>query len=244
MSDLKVTKGDPVTAEKWNRMADRLGGTKTGYGVPAFAMSRVEVSIKNTSGNDRDIGEILVADEYDGPDTDSIYDVPQNLSLDCVDPVWHTSIAKPIVLAEPIPDGEMGVGVVFGKCLVKLSSVTADDCFVMIDPTSTNECKTSDTGIGLLLSEITEGAGGAKYGDVVLGLGSQLWAFELTEDAKVYPLSTKAKLLRTTDGDEFASEVELTDVSGILEKTGATTGTIGQCNHVGNHFVPIDVDCA
>lgn len=234
MSDLKVSKGQPVTADKWNRVVDRLPSTIQGFGVGGSGVVRAEVRIKNDSGSDRDLGELLVIDDYDGPDGDSVYQIPKAIEFSCIDPVWHTKISNLVVLAEPIPDGGRGQAVLSGLCVVKLSDDTEDQDFVMIDPENLNECLPSSGGIGRLLQMVGETHAIVNFRDA-----SNLFRYELTEASQA-PDDTDAKLLRL-DGTELSNAITLSDPEEMTEGKGS--GYKGFCLLIGNKFHDIAGPC-
>ena len=235
MSDLKAIRGEAVTAEKWNRLADRLPETLYGFSAGGFAMNRVQCLVKNTSGNDRDIGEFLAIDSWDGPDGSAIYEVPKNVVYQANDPAWHSSISRLVVLAEPIPNEQVGLAVLSGHCVAKLSSGSVDEDFVMLDPASINEAKSSDTGIARLEKKLS----GGNYGLIVFRDSSRLWRYQLTEDSQA-PATSAAKLLKL-NGTEFAPSIDLSDPTELMEDQ--ISGDEGWCIHVGNKFYAIQAPC-
>lgn len=226
MSDLKVRRGQPVTADSWNKVVDRLPANHAGQSAGGFTMSRVEILATNDSGSDRDIGEVLVIDTTDSPTT--IYEAVGNIAPSLIDPVWHTKIAKLVILAEPIPDGETGLVVLSGSCLVKMSSVGEDDIFAMIDPDSVNELKGSTSGVARIAARIS-----STLALVNLRDEQPLWRYELTQDAQSGV--TTATLL-DLDSGLFATTFNLSDVPAwqLDEDTGF-------CNLCGNKFYAQDV---
>tara|TARA_A100001391_G_scaffold145882_2_gene103494 strand:+ start:275 stop:982 length:708 start_codon:yes stop_codon:yes gene_type:complete len=235
MSDLKVRAGDPIQAGKWNRVVDRLENTTSGNAAGSFSMSRVECLIKNASGNNRDIGELLAIDSFDGPDGSNIYEIPKSVVYSCIDPVWHTSISRLVVLAEPIPDEGYGRAVLSGQCVVRLSSGDDTKQYVMIDPDAVNECIASTAGIGRLLAKFDEG----DFALVKFRDGADLWRYELTEDSNA-PSTTTAKLV-TLGGTDFADEIDLSDPLSLMDNQ--IDGDKGFCIHVGNEFHAIQGPC-
>jgi hypothetical protein len=122
--DLKAKAGDPITATFMNRIIDRLPTEASGFGVGGLGMSRTMVRVSNSSGANRDVGEILALSAFGGS-TASAFDANDSLELVGSAPVWHTSIDTIGVCAEPIPTGEQGIVVVSGLCLVKLTAAIA-----------------------------------------------------------------------------------------------------------------------
>ena len=236
MSDLKAKVGQPVTADKWNRIVDRLPSTTAGNPAGGFAMSRVECLIKNSSGADRDIGELLSISGFDGPDGSNIYEVAKHAVYTAINPGWHGSINRIVVLAEPIPDGEYGRAVISGQCIVKITAGSGTDPYVMIDASSVNECRGSTGGMGRLLCVFDQ----PGYCMVNWRDGSNLWRYELTQDSQA-PLGTTAKLLRL-DGFLYADEIGLLDPQSLMDDQ--VDGDGGLCVHTGNTFTAIQGPCS
>lgn len=244
MSDLRVSEGDKLSAGKWNGIVDRLPSTVQGFGAGQLSMHRNEITILNNSGNDRDIGECLVVDSYDGPSSSKIYNIPGNAELVCVDPVWHTSIAKLVILAEPIPDGKRGVAVVSGECIIKLSSSDPTHPFVMLDPENINKCKTSWSGIARV-HELILGDDPEDDDEIVYALANfrdecNRWKYELTEDSQT-PATTTAKLLDRRNVEFTTEPINLSDIDGLMDDQ--ESGDRGWCDLCGNDFESIQAFC-
>lgn len=189
MSDLKARVGEPITAGKWNRVVDRLESTTAGFSAGGFVMSRVECRIKNDSGANREFGEVLVIDDFDGPITNDIFLVSQNIVYSCVTPVWHTAVDRLVVLAEPIPDGEYGKAVLSGQCIARTTSVIDSDTYLMVHPEYPNRLKGGSSGQAKLLHKLTL----TDYAIVNLGEKQPLWRYSLRETS-ASPGTTKIAL--------------------------------------------------
>ncbi|QDT07790.1 hypothetical protein K227x_62180 [Rubripirellula lacrimiformis] len=235
MSDLKAKPDEPVAAGKWNRVIDRLESSEAGFGAGGFGMSRVECQIKNSSGSNRDIGEVLAIDSWDGPDGSNVFEIPTSVVYDCVDPVWHTSISRLVILAEPIPDDGYGLAVISGHCLVSLSAGSGSDSFVMLDPSSLNEMKGSTSGVGRLLAKLS----GGDYGLINFRDECARWRYELTEDSQA-PAVTTAKLVDRS-GTVFHSAINLSDPLSLMDDQ--VSGDEGFCDLCGNDFEAVQAPC-
>lgn len=239
MSDLRWRKGEAITAQKLNLLVDRVELTSSGYSIPELDMARSTSLVKNASGTDRDMGELLQIDPvnaYVGPDSTEIYNAPAQLQLEATDPVWHTGISNVVVCAEPIPDGESGVVVTGGLCIIRASSASATDDFLMIDPDEVNRMKGSSSGIAKRLARID---GADEWFWALFRHGQNQWMFELTEVAQA-PNDTNAKLLNL-DGTEFASSINLSDPLSVFE--GESSGYRGMCGLCGNLFISSESPC-
>lgn len=231
-SNLKVAPGDGLSARRWNELVDRVQGTASGFS-PGGNVLRSLVRIKNMSGSDRDIGEILVLDEWDGPDGTSAYDIPENIRFTAIDPVWHTKIAKAVVLAEPIADGEPGIAVVRGICVIKCNE--ADEGYAMIKKDTINEFAAADAGIARVLARVES----SEYCVADFRSEQNLWQYELNESSQA-PDDTTAKLVKL-DGTEFADEVEISDPLSLMDDQGS--GDTGFCILSGDKFHAIQAPC-
>lgn len=232
MSDLKVKTGDTITATKWNRIVDRLEITAGGFGGGNFAMNRTEAIGLNSSGSDRDTGDILAISSYGGPT--ELRDVSGAVDFTLGNPTWHTNIHRLVVCAEPIPDGERGVVVVAGFCLVAMTATAASSDYVMISSTNTSKVTGASAGIAKLYASFN------GYGLVNLGDRQPLWRYELTQDSQA-PSTTTAKLI-DLDGTTFATSINLTDPDSLMGDQ--VSGNDGWCIHSGNKFYAIQAVCA
>lgn len=231
MNELKVMQGDPLSASKWNRLVDRTKNDSAGAPAALAFMSRVECMIRNDSGADRDIGECLVIDDYDGPTATDLYSIPGNVELSCIAPVWHTNVSRLVILAEPIPDGEAGVAVLSGHCLAKASG---DDDFVMLDPTDTNVFKSATSGIARTIARVD-----SDYALINFRDSCDWWQYELTQASQA-PSATTAKLIGR-DGVEFASSINLSDPLSLMDDQAS--GDKGFCRFCGNDFEAVTGPC-
>lgn len=222
-------------AAKWNKVIDRLESRTAGAAAGGFAMSRVECAIKNTSGNNREIGEVLAIDGWDGPDGANPFEIPVNVVYTCIDPVWHTSISRLVILAEPIPDDGYGTAVLSGHCMAALSSGTSSDQYVMLDPSNVNKLKGTTGGVGRLLAKLS----GGNYGLVNFRDASNLWRYEMTQASQA-PAVTTAKLLDLA-GTQFAASINLTDPDSLMDDQ--VIADKGWCTHAGNLFIAQQAPC-
>lgn len=232
-SDLKVAKGDLIQARTINRIVDLLPVDEAGFGVGGLGIPRVTVTVKNGSGANRDIGQAMVISGWEGPDGSDPYSVPGSMAFEVDDPTWHTDIARLVVLAEAIPDGERGTAVISGVCLA--ATTGTDNQFVMIDPASTNAFKTADAGVARVLHKIS----GEDYTLICLGHNQPLWRYELNENS-LAPSDTTVDLVGL-DGTVFSTAVELSDPLSLMDDQ--VTGDEGFCIHVGNKFYAIQGPC-
>lgn len=249
MSDLKLRPGDPIPARKWNGIVDRLPEQRSGKGVPFGNVSRATVRVRNNSGANRDLGEVLVLTGSIGHE-ENIYEASRAIAFNAVQPEWHSNISRVVVLAEPIPDAEFGDAVVSGVCLVKLSGpATGDEDFCMVDPSDTIKMKAGSSGVARFLGGLSSASseaffddfhdgffddlfsGGSAYSAIInLRDENSYWRFEAIEDAGT---EFQAKL-KQLDGSDFANEVTILDP--LSEFGDIVTGYVGWCRSTGNKF--------
>ena len=233
MSDLKVSSGDPIRAKDWNRIVDLVTGSQSGGTAAVGSMSQVLARVSNDSGRDYDIGEILQLDGFTGPTASPPYEAISSLLYSADQPTWHTAISMPAVAAEPIPDGETGVAVVFGQCVIAVTSTATGD-YVMTDSTTTYAGTLSTGGFARFLGRIDD--------DFVLGCighGSNLWRYKLTQASQA-PAVTTAKLVDLA-GTDYATAVNISDPLSLMDDQVADD--TGFCISVGNAFYAIQGPC-
>lgn len=236
MSDLKVKKGDNLSAEMWNSVVDRLPGSESGFGVGGSGFSRVECVALNDSGSDREIGELLVVDSYSGP-SGAVYDIESGPLLTCNNPTWHTDISRVVVLSEPIADGDYGRVVLSGFCIIRLSAGAATDNFLMIDPANVNQMKGTTSGIARLIG--FQDIGGDKYALANFRDESNVWHYELTQASQA-PSDTTAKLVDLA-GTEYAASINLSDPKSYMDDQ--SSGDTGTCILSGDKFYALQANC-
>ena len=237
MSELKVTKGAPISASKYNRLVDRLPSEAIGQGVGGLGFSQTTVMVKNETGANRDLGEIAILTDFDGP-TDTIYNVAENLVIKAESPSWHTSISTVAVFIQPTPNNERGLAVIAGMTVVKLRSAPqTDEQYVFVDETTTSQCKPSYSGFGKILSSMTVGSD--QYAIVCIGDSQNLWRYVLLQDSAA-PGPTQANLVDRR-GTNYGV-ISLLDPLALM--SDQKTGDQGWCINCGNEFEAIQAPCA
>lgn len=238
MSNLKATKGAQISATNWNRLVDRLPSDAIGQGVGGVGVSRTLFRVTNSSGANRDVGEIVSLSSYGGS-TESVFDVLDSLELTANVPTWHTSISSIGICAEPIPDGEQGLVVVNGLCVIKLTSAaTSGHTHVFVDPTTTTEGKSSYSGFAKILDSTTLDDS-TELALAMMGHEQNLWRYECTGSSSA-PSSTSVNL-QDRRGNSFGT-VNLLDPLSIM--SDQTSGDTGWCLNCGNEFEAIQAPCS
>lgn len=237
MAYLKANPGSAISARNWNQIVDRLPADSLGQGVGGLPVSQTAVLSLNSSGANREIGDLLVTSSFDGP-TATIYDAIDNAAFSVQSPAWHTSIDSIAVCGESTPTSERGLAIIAGVCLVKLDAAPASGhTHVFVDPTTPNRCKPSYSGFAKILAAITVGAD--NYAFVSLGDHQNWWRYELTQASQA-PSTTTAKLLDLTD-TQYAASINLKDPDSLM--SDQTTGDKGYCVNIGNDFYAMQATC-
>ncbi|MDA7492696.1 hypothetical protein N8510_01225 [bacterium] len=233
---LKVRPKQKITADYMNAIVDRLPKDQAGYAVGGLAMSRSTVQVLNSTGANRDLGDLVSLGSFGSRST--VFDAVDSIELTASSPTWHTSIATVGVLAEPIPDGERGACVVQGFCIVKLSAaLTTGHTHVFVDPSATTEAKSSYSGFARVLSDAT--AGGDDFALVCIGDRCDLWRYTLTQDSQASNATTAT--LKDRRGNTFG-DINLLDPLSLM--SDQESGDDGWCINCGNDFEAIQGPCS
>lgn len=236
MANLKATKGAAISARKWNQLVDRLPEEAIGFGVGGFRLNQTAVQVVNDSGADRDVGEVIVLSDFDGPTSD-IYDAINTPMFTAEQSSWHTSIASMGVFLEPVPGGERGMVAISGLAMVKLSAAPdADHTHVFIDDQTTTVCRPSYSGVGKILATLS--VSGSEYAMVSIGDCQNLWRYELLQDS-VAPAPTNATL-QDRRGNACGT-ISLRDPLALM--SDQKIGDQGWCYNCGNEFEAIQAPC-
>lgn len=226
MDEYKVEPGSPLSAKKHNRLVDLVVARTDGTGASPYKIQRNTAIVKNSSGRDYGIGQILQLTGFLGPTGNSPFEAVTNIVHDTDQPTWHTAIDNLCVTAEPIPDGEYGLAVLSGQCVINTSNSSADR-WLMVDESTTYQGKVGTGGIARVLGRIDD-----DYVVADLGATQSLWRYELSEDS-LTPNDTTAKL-HDLANLEFATAVEISDPVEITKYQESEDG--GYCIQVGNKF--------
>ena len=222
MSNLKVNAGDKLSATKWNALVDRVAGGAAGNVAGLGLPGRVEAEVYNDSGRNYDLGEVIHVSDFEGPS--EAHEATRALLLTGELPVWHTKIANLAVTAEPIPDEEFGIVVLYGLCVIAVTS-TGDDDYLMINPTTVHKMTAATSGIARQLGRVDD-----DYVIGIMGDRQIFWRYEMTEDSQA-PNTTECKLIGLDGTTEHAATIDLTDDESYMDnqvtKTPARVTTPG-----------------
>ena len=239
MADLKVKAGDPVSAKAWNQVVDLLPVNSAGFGSSLNSIPRLLITVKNVSGANRDIGEILTIGDWAGtPGATEPYTVIGSSAWEANVITWPTGIGKVCVLAEPIPNNERGLAVIYGPCLVKMKASETDTNkpYVFFDVSDPKQCVTADAGIARILHKFAS----QDYAVVVMGDRQIFFRYALTQVSQA-PLATTATL-KTMSGTAITNaSVSIDDPLSLMDDQ--VSASEGICYMSGDKFQAIQAVC-
>ena len=229
MSDLKVGKGDAIRAESWNQLVDRLPGSNVGRPASPGNISRTEIEVVNGSGRNYDVGEIFYVNSFSGPTGNAPWEAIETPLYSGIEPIWHSKISRLCVAAQPIPDGEQGVAVVSGHCVIKTTNDSTTLGWIMLDPSTEYQGKLADAGIAKVLGKIANGWYLCNFGET-----QRRWRYKLSEASQAPSTTTATLYLR--DGTQWdTTTFELSDSISITD--GDALNYEGFCEQVDNEFL-------
>ena len=250
--NLKVAVGDRPNAAKYNRLVDKVRAAQSGNPAIVNASSAYYAYGKNNTGQDIDIGEVMHIDDWDGIDDwggsseRTIYEVPGNVLYEFGLAVWHTAIGRAVIAAEPIPDGEYGLVVLSGQCVVKAPvrldgsqnpiSETGNREFVMINPETTTEMIVVTGGIGRVLHRVNDDYVMANFRD-----GRPKFRYTITSHpATNFPYTAT---LHEQAGERIGTSATI-NIHDYLDITDyQEVGDEGYVELAGNYFYPVEGPC-
>jgi len=170
-----VHPGDPlkIPAATFNSMIDAAAAHRArAHDVRQLPQPSVPhntvLLVQNSSGADRDRGEVLGIDGVVISPTDNQDEFEQRFALDGVTPTAdHTG--KFVVLAEPIPASGLGRAYVAGACPVQID--VKDESHLYADVTDGEASKLTSGALGSALILWAESGTGTKWAVVQLGGG-------------------------------------------------------------------------
>jgi hypothetical protein len=234
-TDLKFKAGDPVSAKKLNTIIDRLPSNNIGSPVGGIRNSQTVVRVRN-DGPSVVIGELVYLDEWLGPQHDQD-EAKNGMIFKAIRPVWSSKVGLIGVAYQPIANGDIGLVVVGGLCVVKLSAApTSDQKYCFVDPLEPWKAKPSYSGFGKIIGQWSPT--GIEYGLVIVGDHQNLWRYECTTNSSAPSATTVT--LQDRRGNGYGS-VDLLDPLSIM--SDQTSGDTGWCLQCGNEFEAIQAPC-
>lgn len=225
------------SASLWVDVFRMLNEWKSGKFDPNnAAKSRAPViSVQNTTGNEREPGEILQIDTMEQPEEGVLDAFMSAPIVEAIDPVWHTDIDRLVIVTGGVIDEGIFPWEPRNWAVVKVTVEETTDRYVMLDPDNINQMKTADAGIWRIIGLDEEN----ETAIVDLHSSQPMWRYQLTEGSNA-PEETAAKLIRV-DGTEFSDSINLSDPLGLMDDQ--STDDEGWCIHVGNEFHAIQAPC-
>lgn len=151
-------------AARWVR--DRqLNSNRT----PLAGLADGSVLVKNTSGSDRDRGEVLAVDTPLVTPADNLKEFQRRIGLAGKVPAAQHA-GQFVVLTQPIKNGSIGPAVASGAVAVKIKMVSASDTYADVLAGDCTQLGSSNSGAARILS--VESGTGTKWAYVRLGAGA------------------------------------------------------------------------
>ena len=226
--NLKVSAGDNLSANRWNRVIDRLPENQSGTGTSVGTL-RQEI-VFGKAINDVALGEVRgLGDFYGDPATP--FDIGDGDIVDLAEPIFPTTCHMLLVPRQPINSDEIGPAVYDGGVLVRFREETTQPqgnyCFP--DPVDPTYMKRSTSGYKISTVVSTD------YSVASMGDVQQIWKFELL-DNYTGAATALCKLL-TLDDEEFAPSVEV----HFLNCGTLASATVGYCVFANGEFHTIEI---
>jgi len=226
--NLKVSEGDSLSANRWNRVIDRLPENQSGTGTSVGTLRQAIVF--GQAINDVALGEVRGLGDFYG-DPNAPFDIGDGDIVDLALPVFPSTCHMLLVPRQPIKASELGPCVYDGGVLVRFREETTQPlgnyCFP--DPVDPTYMKRSTSGYKISTVVSTE------YSVASMGDVQQVWKFELL-DNYTGGASAFCKLLTLQD-EQFASSVEV----HFLDCGTLAAGTIGYCVFADGEFHTIEI---
>ena len=226
--NLKVKKGDNLSAKRWNRIVDRLSENEHATGTTVGTLHQDIVFGKASA--DVELGEVRGLGDFYG-DPDAIFDIGDGDIVDLALPVFPTSCHMLLIPRQPIESDEVGPCVYAGGAVVRFREETTQPsgnyCFPDPDDPTYMKKSTSGYKIATVVSD--------DYAVAVMSDVQQLWKFELTQN-HTGGATAPAKLL-TLEDEEFAASVDIK----MLDCGPLDDETVGYCMFAQGEFHLVEI---
>ena len=196
----KVQSGDPlrIPAETFNTFIDAAQDFKSrrqsSSRKPAFDLQQTGiVSVRNTSGADRERFEVLGIDRPIFTPTDNLLSFQNQIAFIGVTPTEEDHLGRFVVLLEPLRDGMIGQACLSGVCPIRLNVLDEEHDWADIEDGETDSLKTDTAGSAFILwkEDSSGGYGGYGYGYGYGYYGGLRWAL--------------VRLSNLSDGDQWGT---------------------------------------
>lgn len=231
--NLKVSPGDAVTANRWNRVIDKLPDNTFGGPNTVGLVNQDTVSGQAPEGTDVALGEAMIrgaiASDGKNPFDLGDADVVEMESFSAGD--WPQACERLLVPTKPIKGGEIGSVVYNGGALVKLSSGGLQGEAAFPDPANPTQMKTGTSGYQLVTRFVDDD--GNQWGVVNLADTQPLWKFT-TREAGTGSIVSDIQTLR---GETFGQgDVKFLACFGALQ-----AGVEGYCQYADGAFHAVEI---
>lgn len=209
--NLKVSKGDLITADRWNRLAERLPAPSQGTGFNGAIGGRVAFNILNDTaagggdGQDLTRGDIVALYNYAGPtkvEDISLGEMLYNARL----PEWPNILSTLAVVDESIPLGEAGRVIVSGLAVVKVKEQHSSP-YLQSDPQSPQNAIGTTGGFARAIESFIDVRTSQWYSIAFVGDAQNVWRYQTKENITSLPGSHAMNLL-ALDSDDIYTEIE------------------------------------
>ena len=228
-SNLKVVSGQPLKAELWNRVIDRLPNNDAGAGTSVSLINKVVVQCK--AHQDIDTMEVWAVDAFLGDD--DLYEIAPSHVLSVTEVVWPELCHKLVVAERPVLQNEIGPFAYNGGAIVELAAGVGDYAFP--DPDNPQGMKRGSSGYRIL------NLVGSDKAVVHLGDVQQLWLYKLTETYTGG--STGTGHIHTLYDAQFSSSPTTINFEMDCKPESLAVGHTGYCMFADGAFWAID-NCA
>lgn len=228
-SNLKVIAGQPLKAELWNRVIDRLPNNDAGTGTTVSLINKTVVQCK--AHQDIDTMEVWAVDEFLG-ETD-LYEIAPSHVLSLTEVIWPSYCHKIVVAERPVLADEIGPFAYNGGAIVELATGVGDYAFP--DPDNLQAMKRSSSGYRIL------NLVGEDKAVVHLGDTQPLWLYKLTEtyDGGILGIGH----IHTLYDQQFSSSATSINFDMDCKPESLPVGHTGYCMFANGEFWAID-NCA
>lgn len=231
----QIKPGQMPRAVEWNALADRYNGGSVGlagYDGRSLGISSGLVRVKNVSGSDRDRFDCM-----------SLGDTVIELETNAQQDLWFEADTAdpdetPVILQEPIADGLVGVGRIFGVTLAKIATASATSLRSATPNASNHNLDAGVSGpIGILSSP---SASAASLRPVLLGAtpGPLLYRFTLNESWSSNAADADIFEMDGTDTTIDADVLDPLSIFGSLDN-----GDAGLCVLQNGSYYVIQAPC-
>lgn len=169
----RVSEGDPISADAWNELVDRLRALEGARvvrqrGEVPLSHQRTVVFVQNDSGSDVDRFGVLGIDDVFPTPTDNLNGFKAGPVLHGITPADGTHEGAFVVLLEPAESGKIAAGCIAGVCVVQVDVGDADHTHADIADADSTQLESGWAGSARILWK--QSGTGTKWAVVRMGL--------------------------------------------------------------------------